>query len=146
MKRLVVRTAWVLLLVALAGMTGRLAWRASQTRTGPELVRAQWGDSTVGLVAGRRTPVISRPPVDQAAFWLGEADRVLSAQPDCAELSAGAAVVLDRPMWGFTCRKIRGSMTSERERRGRSRHRLVLFGRLGRPGLCRELVLVRLFA
>lgn len=102
MRRLVVRTAWVSLLVVLTGMTYRLLWLASQTQTGLELLGAQWRDATVGLVAGRRTPVVSRPAVELAAFWLEEADRVLSAQPDSAELAAGAAVALDGPTWGFT--------------------------------------------
>ena len=102
MKRFVMRTFWFCLFTMLTGMAGRLLWLASHTDTGLELLHTQWKDATLGLLAGRRTPVPSRESSDQAVYWLGEVDRVLSSEPENAERVAGAAMALDSPTWGFT--------------------------------------------
>ncbi len=101
MKRYLGSAFWFSLVVLLVGMTCRSLWLASRTEAGFDTIKQQWGDSTIGLVVGGRTPVYSREPVEQAAFWLGETERVLQAHSNDAELSMGAAIVLDGPGTGF---------------------------------------------
>lgn len=95
------------LLVVIAGMTGRLVWRAAHTETGLQMLALQWRDATLAMVAGKYTPVSEREPVDQAEFWLPEVDRVLTLHPDSAQLAAGAALVLDSPGTDYWNRYLR---------------------------------------
>ena len=77
----------------------RLAWVTSRTETGWETISQQWRDATVGLVAGEHQPISSREPVEQAAFWLRETQRIVAAEPENPELAMGAALLLASPAW-----------------------------------------------
>ena len=95
---------WGCALVLLVCLTVRLVWRAAKTETGFEVLRLHWRDATVGWIVGDYESIASREPVDQADYWLRETDRVLKAHPDDAQLTMGAALVLDGPGEGFYLR------------------------------------------
>ncbi len=90
-------TFWICTLLLLVGLTCRLLWNASRTETGLETLRLQWRDATWGLVVGTRTPIHSQEPTTQARWWLHEIVRTLSRDGSDAELTMGAALVLDSP-------------------------------------------------
>ena len=79
----------------------RLAWIASHTETGWETISQQWRDAAVGLVAGEHRPISNREPVEQAAFWLAETDRIIAEDPRNPELAMGAALLLSSPGMGY---------------------------------------------
>ena len=97
MKRVAKYTFWICTLLVLGGLTCRLLWHASRTETGLETLRLQWRDATWGLVVGKRTPIHSQEPTVQARLWLEEVDRILRREGSDAELTMGAALVLDSP-------------------------------------------------
>jgi hypothetical protein len=83
-----------------------LAWVAGRTETGVQSIGGHWRDATWGWVAGTRVPIANQDPADQAEFWLREAEFVLAAHPDDAELAIGAALVLDTPGPNYAVRYI----------------------------------------
>ena len=97
MKRTAKYTFWICTLLVLVGLTCRLLWQASRTETGQETLRLQWRDATWGLAVGNRTPIHSQEPATQARLWLDEIDRTVSRDGSDAELTIGAALVLDSP-------------------------------------------------
>ena len=104
-----VRTGfWGCVVLLLVCLTARLLWRAAGTETGIQTLQSQWRDATLGWFLGSREPISSREPTDQAKYWLREVDRVLEAHPNDAELTMGAAVVLDSPGEGFAARYLKG--------------------------------------
>lgn len=96
-KRTAEYTFWICTLLVLLGGTGRLLWHASRTETGLETLRFQWRDATWGMAVGKRTPIHSQEPMAQAHLWLDELDRILHHERNDAELTMGAALVLDSP-------------------------------------------------
>lgn len=97
MRRWTTLTFWLCLAIAGAGLSCRLLWMAGQTETGLETLSLQWRDATYGLVAGGRIPIHSQEPTRQAEFWLREVDRVLEVHAGNADVTMGAALVLDHP-------------------------------------------------
>jgi hypothetical protein len=95
------RTAWALLLIALAIAAVRLALVARPMETGWETIASTCRDAALGWTGWKHTPISSREPPEQAEYWLREVDRILSSQPESAELCMGAAWVLDAPGGGF---------------------------------------------
>ena len=101
MNRCAAFACWICLPLVLIGMACRLLWLASGTETGFTTLRHQWRDATIGWVSDGHAPIYSREPVEQAEFWLGVVDRVMSTHPDSAHLAVGAALVLDGPAPDF---------------------------------------------
>ncbi len=97
MKRAAKYTLWLGTLLVLVGLACRLCWYVARTETGLETLRLQWRDATWGLVVGERAPIYSQEPAVQARLWLAEVDRVLHRHRNDAELTMGAALVLDSP-------------------------------------------------
>lgn len=90
-------TFWIFTLLVLVALACRLLLHASKMETGLETLRLQWTDATWGLMVGKRTPIHSQEPATQARRWLDEIDRILSRDKKDAELTMGAALVLDSP-------------------------------------------------
>ncbi len=95
------RTAWALLLVALAIAAVRLALVARPMETSWETIASTSRDAALGWTGWEHTPISNREPAEQAEYWLREVDRILSSHPESAELCMGAAWVLDTPGAGF---------------------------------------------
>ena len=93
--------AWSLLGLALAVAGIRLAVIASTQEIGWETIAATWRDAALGWTGWSPTTISQREPPEQAEFWLREVDRILSQQPESAELCMGAAWVLDSPGTGY---------------------------------------------
>lgn len=89
----------VLALIAILVL--RLAITASRTEIGWEVIAAEWQDATVGWLGVRQRPINSESPSTQAAFWLSEADRIVSTNLQDASVAMGAAWILDSPSIGF---------------------------------------------
>lgn len=100
-RRLLVPGFWGYALLLIICSAALLAWKTAGTETGASILRLQWRDLTIGWFLGRYETVGSREPVEQAEFWLREADRVLAAHPDDAAVAMGAAIMLDSPGTGF---------------------------------------------
>ena len=98
------RVFTVVFFLLLLILGGRLLWVASETETGWSLLRSQWWDATVGLLAGRNVSISQQEPSVQAAFWLRETQRITAEEPQSAERAMGAALVLDSPAIGFMYR------------------------------------------
>ena len=90
----------------------RLAWITSHTEIGWETISQQWRDATVGLVVGEYQYLTYHEPVEQAAFWLAETDRIVAEDPKNPELLMGAALLLAEPGMGFELRHMRFTSTS----------------------------------
>ena len=82
----------------------RFIYVAARTETGWESIGLQWREATVGVFAGEYMQVASREPIDQAAYWLRETERIVAADPNDAELAMGAALLLDAPCDQFIFR------------------------------------------
>lgn len=104
------RPLWWWILAFLFLILGlRLAWVASKTETGWEVIGRQWRDVTIGLIVGEREPIGNREPIEQADFWLRETARIVAADPKNAELAMGAALLLDSPGVNFLVRYYKSS-------------------------------------
>jgi hypothetical protein len=75
----------------------RLALVASQTEVGWQTVAAQWRDGALAWTGWISDPVSEREPVEQARFWIAEADRIITGNPDSPAIQIGAAWMLDSP-------------------------------------------------
>jgi hypothetical protein len=95
--------AGLVLLVCLV-LFVRFVYVATKTETGWESIALQWREATFGIFAGEYMQVASREPVDQAAYWLRETERIVAAEPGDAELAMGAALLLDAPCEQFVVR------------------------------------------
>lgn len=95
---------WGGTILLLVFLTTRLVWRGTQMETGTQSIYTHWRDATLGWVVGDHEPIYSRQPSEQAEFWLRETNRVLEASPNDAQLTMGAAFVLDSPGDGFVWR------------------------------------------
>ena len=92
--------------VVLLILAARVAWHASQTSVGWDLIRHDWA-RTLATFAGIDRPALSaREPEDQARFWLNEVKR-LGAANGTPNVAAGAAWMLDAPETGFLQRYFR---------------------------------------
>lgn len=101
MKRFIVRAFWICSILVVLGLSVRLFWQASKLEVGLESLQFQWRDATWGLLFGRRVPIASKKPIDQARLLQAEIEDVLSRHPDDAELAMAAAFLIDEPSPGF---------------------------------------------
>jgi len=95
MKRYLGSVFWFSLVILLVGMTCRALWPASRTEAGFDTIKQQWRDSTIGLVVGRRIPVDSREPVEQAAFWSNPSSEPFVFPPLPGATGSGADAIND---------------------------------------------------
>lgn len=91
------RTAWSLLLIALAVAAVRLAVIARPMETGWETIATTFRGAALGWTGWKHTPISNQEPPEQAEYWLREVDRILARHPESAELCMGTAWVLDSP-------------------------------------------------
>ncbi|MEX0702760.1 MAG: hypothetical protein WD069_11760, partial [Planctomycetales bacterium] len=104
------KPSWTVALAAallLLALGARLLWTAAGTETGWQLLAQHWTGAAPGWFGWDEVPVHSRPPVEQAEFWLAEADRIIADHPASAELVMGAAWILDGPGIGFHAQHLR---------------------------------------
>ncbi len=104
--------AWSLLGLALAVAGIRLAMSVSSQEVGWETIAATWRGAALGWTGRSPTTISQREPAEQAEFWLPEVDRVLSQQPESAELCMGAAWVLDSPGVGYVTKHLKKGRSS----------------------------------
>lgn len=78
----------------------KLIWTAGHIETGWGSLTLKGYDAAFGWM-DREIPVHQRSTVQQANFWLLEANRIIQQSPPSAELSMGAAWVLNSPSPGF---------------------------------------------
>lgn len=98
---------WGCAIVLLVCLAVRLLWRAAEMETGIQSLVSHWRDATIGWVVGDHEPIYLCQPIEQADYWLREANRVLDADPNDAQLTMGAALVLDSPGDGYVWRYVK---------------------------------------
>lgn len=98
---------WLCTGLLVAMLAGRVLWIALHAETGFETLRSQWVDAVRALAFRPRVPVSQQEPIDQAEFWLDAVDHVVAVAPENAELTMGAALVLDCPSPEYVGRYIR---------------------------------------
>lgn len=104
-----------LVTLAVAGvmlvLAARVAWHASHTDVGWEMVGHNWGRTLAGLAGVDRPALSEQEPEDQARFWLKEVER-LDAENAPPNVAAGGAWVLDAPATEFLKRHYRENKTT----------------------------------
>ncbi len=103
---------WGCALLLIACLIIRLLWHAAQLETGFQSLYSHWRDATLGWVEGSYEPISSRQPSEQAEYWLREIDKVSELHPNDAQLTMGAAIVLDSPAGGYLLRFVKRPITS----------------------------------
>jgi hypothetical protein len=95
-----------LLLIAVAVLGTRLAWRLTFSETGLMPHLEQWVNVAASLVGVERPALGDRDPAQQAMFWLAEVERIKPTEDD-PQVAMGAAWMLDAPQFGFIRRHVR---------------------------------------
>ncbi len=95
------RLLLALFLVAVLILGTRLVWVASRAETGWETLGLSSYNALLAPIGLQRKPIGDRNPAEQAEIWLCEVDRVIAAHPDDAQITMGAAWMLDSPGLGF---------------------------------------------
>jgi len=83
-----------------------VAWHASHTTVGWDLIRHDWCQTLATFVGIDRIALSAREPEDQARFWLKEVER-LGPEKGTPNVAAGGAWVLDAPDTKFLQRHFR---------------------------------------
>ena len=86
----------------------RVAWHASHTQVGWDMLRTGWVQTLADVFGIERHRLAAEEPEIQAKFWIRETARLDRSKPTAAQL-AGAAWMLDSPQTDFQQRNLRAN-------------------------------------